>query len=59
MKKMVMSGGYTQTTRATKTGEKIYREESEALQDFIERIRGDKAMRMYSKTRHIRIRNAL
>ncbi|MFD9627529.1 Imm59 family immunity protein [Peribacillus muralis] len=41
---------YTNDERATKTGEKIYKEESEALHDFIERIRGDKAMRTYFKS---------
>lgn len=41
---------YANDERATKTGEKIYKEESEALHDFIERIRGDKAMRMYFKS---------
>jgi hypothetical protein len=40
---------YTNNERATKTGEKIYNGESEALQDFIERLRGDKAIRKYLK----------
>ncbi|CAH0345756.1 Imm59 family immunity protein [Bacillus sp. CECT 9360] len=40
---------YTNNERATKTGEKTYKEESEALHDFIERLRGDKAMRKYLK----------
>lgn len=40
---------YTNNERATKTGEKIYENESDALYDFIERLRGDKAMRKYLK----------
>ncbi|WP_026692781.1 hypothetical protein [Peribacillus kribbensis] len=40
---------YTNDERETKTGEKIYKEESKALIDFIERLRGDKAMRKYFK----------
>jgi hypothetical protein len=40
---------YTNNERATKTGEKIYGNESDALCDFIERLRGDKAMRKYLK----------
>lgn len=40
---------YTNNERATITGDKIYKEESGALHDFIERLRGDKAMRKYYK----------
>ncbi|MCC5804378.1 Imm59 family immunity protein [Rossellomorea vietnamensis] len=40
---------YTNNERATKTGEKKYKAESDALTDFIERLRGDKAMRKYLK----------
>ncbi|MFC7785552.1 hypothetical protein ACFQWC_13735 [Rossellomorea sp. GCM10028870] len=39
---------YTNNERATKKGEKRYKAESEALLDFIERLRGDKAMRKYN-----------
>lgn len=38
---------YTNDERATKIGEKIYKNESETLIDFIERLRGDKAVREY------------
>lgn len=40
---------YTNDERVAKTGKKSYKEECEALMDFIERLRGDKAIRKYLK----------
>ncbi|MBC6309275.1 hypothetical protein HCJ66_06875 [Listeria sp. FSL L7-1582] len=38
---------YTNSERAAKTSEKRYENESDALEDFIKRLRGDKAYRSY------------
>ncbi|MEI3611498.1 hypothetical protein [Pseudogracilibacillus sp. SO30301A] len=40
---------FTNNERATKIGEKLYMDENEALNDFIERLRGDKSMKKYFK----------
>ncbi|RIW30384.1 hypothetical protein D3H55_16735 [Bacillus salacetis] len=38
---------FTNDERGTKISEKVYKEESKALMDFIERLRGGRALRQY------------
>ncbi|GGL52062.1 MULTISPECIES: Imm59 family immunity protein [Sporolactobacillus] len=38
---------YTCDERAAKIGEQIYNNESDALEDFVKRLRGDKLVREY------------